>query len=54
MVYILPPFANGKSSAVNTNGPYLDKNSDFSLGGMFLVLSMTSARILRVIERKPD
>ena len=38
-----PPFANGQSRAVNTSVPYLDKNSDFGLGDMFLVFSMTSA-----------
>ena len=35
MVYILPSFAIGQSRAVNTNVPYLDKNSDFGLGDMF-------------------
>ena len=54
MVYILPPFAIWQSRAVNTNVPYLDKNSDFGLSNMFLVFSITSAGILRVIKRKPD
>ena len=53
-VYILPPFAIGQYKAVNSYVPYLDKNSDFGLGDSFLVFSLTSEWILRVLKRKPD
>ena len=43
MVYILPQDAIGQSRAVNTNVPYFDKTSDFGLGDVFVVFSMTSA-----------
>ena len=51
-VYILPQFAIWQSRAVNLNVPYLDKNSDFGLGDSFLVFSVTSAWLLRVLNEE--